>query len=185
MPVYFIRAGKDGPVKIGVAADIPERIKALQTAHFEELALIREIPGDFEDEVWLHARFADQAIRGEWFQFSAEMLTVEPPAEEPINTEDFSRERTIREMAEMVRLAAAPFDANERTVVQISRAAERTGLPRNRIKKFWYRNAPHVLCHDFMRVLVTLEALENWDAAELQNRTPTREGRPRRGGGKV
>lgn len=45
MPVYMIRAGDDGPDKIGVARDQRKRLRGLQTAHAESLHLIRILDG--------------------------------------------------------------------------------------------------------------------------------------------
>ena len=79
MAVYFIRAGEDGPVKIGHATDVLARLADLQVAHHAELKLAREIPGGLAEEAWLHRRFCSLRIRGEWFRFSDEMLTIELP----------------------------------------------------------------------------------------------------------
>jgi DNA-binding XRE family transcriptional regulator len=83
MPVYFIRAGRKGPVKIGVADSIAVRLAQLQTAHWRELSVIREIEGGAREEQWLHSHFRSRHIRGEWFHFDASMLTVCPDATPP------------------------------------------------------------------------------------------------------
>ena len=80
MAVYFARAGEAGPVKIGVAANVETRLKALQLGHYETLAIIRVIDGHTPEEEWLHQYFSDAHIRGEWFRFCDDMLTVTPPA---------------------------------------------------------------------------------------------------------
>jgi DNA-binding XRE family transcriptional regulator len=77
--VYFVRAGKDGPVKIGWSKDGAVRIKALQTAHHMRLELIRQLDGTIELEHRFHSYFASKRIRGEWFEFDDEMLTVFDP----------------------------------------------------------------------------------------------------------
>lgn len=77
MPVYLIRAGETGPVKIGTACSIPDalnRIDSLQVAHWETLRLLRMWSGETSEEKQLHTRFADLRIRGEWFSFSRLML---------------------------------------------------------------------------------------------------------------
>lgn len=93
MPVYMIRAGDSGPVKIGFARDPIQRLDDLQVAHYEALTLLRIWEGGFAEEALLHARFADLAIRGEWFAFSRAMLAdvglvrvrirVPPPTTDP------------------------------------------------------------------------------------------------------
>ena len=79
--IYFIRAGLSGPVKIGKADNIDDRLAALQTAHYEVLSVIRAIDGSYPQESWLRRRFADFWIRGEWHHFSPDMLTIEVPAD--------------------------------------------------------------------------------------------------------
>lgn len=79
MPVYFIRAGNAGPVKIGWANDVEARRRGLQTSHHQPLRLIRTIEGRRQTEGWLHGHFAAQRLEGEWFRFQPEMATVEPP----------------------------------------------------------------------------------------------------------
>lgn len=78
MPVYLIRAGETGPVKIGMAQSIRDaigRMDSLQVAHWEVLRLLRMWKGDRREEELLHVRFADLRIRGEWFSFSRLMLS--------------------------------------------------------------------------------------------------------------
>ncbi len=77
MPVYIIRAGNTGMVKIGVAEKPDQRRRELQTAHWESLRIIRVIEGQRPAERWLQQRFAAQHIRGEWYRFCDEMLTVD------------------------------------------------------------------------------------------------------------
>ena len=79
MPVYFIRAGEDGPVKIGLAVNVERRRKTLQTAHSAPLRMIRTIEGGRGTEQWLHQRFAEVWLKGEWFQFHPDMISIEPP----------------------------------------------------------------------------------------------------------
>jgi hypothetical protein len=75
MPVYMIRAGHTGPVKIGHSNDPGGRLTEFQVAHYEKLRLIRVFEGGEAEEAMLHARFADVHIRGEWHSFSRLMLT--------------------------------------------------------------------------------------------------------------
>jgi len=78
MPVYFIRAGEEGPVKIGWAVDPQQRLAVLQTAHHEELVLLRVLDGEQPEERQLHRRFGPHRIRGEWFRFVDAMLAPDP-----------------------------------------------------------------------------------------------------------
>jgi len=75
MAVYFIRAGEDGPVKIGYAKNVVRRMAMLQSANPANLTLIREVDGGRVLECWFHRLFADYRLDGEWFSFNEEMLT--------------------------------------------------------------------------------------------------------------
>lgn len=74
MPVYMIRAGENGPVKVGFSDDPFGRLSNLQVSHWEKLRIIRLFEGGEAEEVALHNHFADLLIRGEWFSFSRAML---------------------------------------------------------------------------------------------------------------
>jgi hypothetical protein len=77
MAVYMIRAGADGPVKIGVTNNPLRRLHALRTGHAESLRLIRVLDGGESVEKALHARFAAHRKSGEWFGFAPEMLAAD------------------------------------------------------------------------------------------------------------
>jgi DNA-binding XRE family transcriptional regulator len=74
MPVYCIRVGQHGPVKLGYAEDTDKRRHELQTAHWEDLHILRLWEGGEAEERMLHARFANLRLRREWFSFTTEML---------------------------------------------------------------------------------------------------------------
>jgi hypothetical protein len=62
---YFIQAGPDGPVKIGIADDVEKRLKELQTGCPHDLRIIGRIKGNVESR--LHEIFDQFRLRGEWF----------------------------------------------------------------------------------------------------------------------
>lgn len=65
--IYAIRAGEDGPIKIGRAGNPDERLRELQTAQFEVLRLITKVPlPDYREKV-VHTFLEKDRIRGEWF----------------------------------------------------------------------------------------------------------------------
>lgn len=66
--VYFIQAGTDGPVKIGVTSNIMKRMDALQVGHHEQLILLGSVAGGYEVEKHWHTRWSAHHIRGEWFK---------------------------------------------------------------------------------------------------------------------
>lgn len=68
---YVVRAGSDGPIKIGRSKDPANRIATLQTACAEQLVILHLSPFDIEAE--LHQRLDRWRVRGEWF--SAECIS--------------------------------------------------------------------------------------------------------------
>lgn len=69
MTVYFItvKGRTDAPVKIGMTADLDQRLSGLQTSHHEELEVVASLAGGRETESYLHEALAASHIRGEWF----------------------------------------------------------------------------------------------------------------------
>lgn len=72
--VYFIQAGRSGPIKIGVAYDPQARLCELHVGNHEELRLVGVNFGTPVEEKKLHRMFAAHHIRGEWFHPSAELV---------------------------------------------------------------------------------------------------------------
>lgn len=82
--IYFLRAGADGPVKIGRTKDqrtLKQRVATLQIGQAHRLVILRTIEGDRAEEAWLHGLFAGVRMAGEWFQYSEEMRAVVPPVD--------------------------------------------------------------------------------------------------------
>lgn len=65
--VYFIRAGDEGPIKIGIARDPAARLATLQTGHHETLVIVAIAAGGAAQEASYHALFSAHRVRGEWF----------------------------------------------------------------------------------------------------------------------
>lgn len=77
MPIYIIRAGAHGPVKIGYSKSedaLCARLAMLQAANPERLTLLRLLDGDVRIEQDIHSRFDHLRIHGEWFAFNNAML---------------------------------------------------------------------------------------------------------------
>ncbi|HTD72233.1 MAG TPA: GIY-YIG nuclease family protein [Steroidobacteraceae bacterium] len=89
MPVYFIQ-NERGSVKIGHSANPAKRLASLRVSSPEDLTLIRVIEGEVTTEGQMHKHFSAHRIRGEWFRFNDEMLTigvtVSPPREAPVRS---------------------------------------------------------------------------------------------------
>jgi putative transposon-encoded protein len=66
--VYVIQACQGGPAKIGHSVDVDRRLTEIQPGHPFELQVARLFEGvDPAFESWLHTRFADYRLHGEWF----------------------------------------------------------------------------------------------------------------------
>jgi len=81
MSVYFAMSRKDGTVKIGHSTDPEKRIAHVSWFVKEDLILLRTSPGDRMSEAWCHYKFEPSLIKGEWFFFDREMMTVTIPNE--------------------------------------------------------------------------------------------------------
>jgi hypothetical protein len=72
--IYVITQGNasDFKAKIGISSDPESRLKTLQTGSPKDLKLSFSfpVPDDKELEVYLHQRFEDRRLNGEWFDFS-------------------------------------------------------------------------------------------------------------------
>jgi hypothetical protein len=66
--VYFIQAGDEGPIKIGISGSPVGRVSALQVSVAEKLRLLAHIPGGRPCEMALHKFYRRERIRGEWFR---------------------------------------------------------------------------------------------------------------------
>ena len=86
--VYAIGPEGLSIVKIGLATNVTERLRYLQTAHYLTLTLRWTTPGLRELEQELHVRFAPLRLRGEWFDFgNADPVTSIREAVEAIGRE--------------------------------------------------------------------------------------------------
>ena len=72
--VYFIGIEPDGPIKIGKAINVQERLGTLQVAMPMPLALLATADGGRAREREYHARFEAHRIRGEWFERGPEIV---------------------------------------------------------------------------------------------------------------
>ena len=80
--IYFVQtsASAEGPIKIGQAQNIRDRVRNIQTSHPWPLKLLAyieiadEVARD-ETEAEMHARFFATRMHGEWFSPDAELLT--------------------------------------------------------------------------------------------------------------
>jgi len=72
--LYFVESGKGGPIKIGRARNVQQRIDDLQTGNPSRLRLLGTMVGCFAKEQRVHRMFASAHIHGEWFHRTPELL---------------------------------------------------------------------------------------------------------------
>lgn len=73
--VYFVQVQPpDGPIKIGRATSVHDRISSLQTGSPYPLHVLHTYPCERTEEKALHARFQHLRIHGEWFKAEPELL---------------------------------------------------------------------------------------------------------------
>jgi len=110
--IYFIQAGFDGPVKIGVAYSPERRLQSLQCGNAYRLRLIGTIKpksprGAYRVESMLHGAFADDRLEGEWFRPSDALWHAlcscgSLDSEIPTYEQDFIRRRSLRHLKSLV-----------------------------------------------------------------------------------
>lgn len=74
MVVYVVAPFENynGRVKIGsTAGAIQARLSGLQTGSPLRLDVLWSAPGGYKEEKWLHSRFSEYRVLGEWFDFSS------------------------------------------------------------------------------------------------------------------
>jgi hypothetical protein len=79
MTIYFIQAGKDGPIKIGWSVEPERRLQDLQCAHYETLHIVRLMDAEKPSERLIHQMLQQYHIRGEWFRSVKEVIEIPPP----------------------------------------------------------------------------------------------------------
>lgn len=72
--VYFIGVEPEGPVKIGLAKDVRQRLATLQVAVSQPLKVLAVAEGGMARERDYHRRFDAIRMRGEWFERAPELL---------------------------------------------------------------------------------------------------------------
>lgn len=113
--VYFVRAGADGPIKIGFSWNPWARVADLQVGCPEQLRIIVTVKGDRVDERAVHRRFESSRLQGEWFKATPELLAFIVDVvrtESLVQAEYYARDRqfvpagAIRPDPEIARLSA-------------------------------------------------------------------------------
>ena len=128
--VYFVRAGSDGPIKIGQTDNaVTDRLRTLQTGNHNELQLMA--CSRLLSERRLHQIFAHLRIRGEWFKAEPELLSAVlaasalPADEQVVAATDFGAALLAMTSAGELLAAqiGAKIDAGQKTSVSESEIA--------------------------------------------------------------
>lgn len=87
--IYFIRDSFSGRIKIGTAGDPWKRLAKIQSDCPGDATLLAMEPGGVEREQELHAFFATERRRGEWFlpspRLNAHIAQLGAPDRPPVN----------------------------------------------------------------------------------------------------
>lgn len=72
--LYFIQAEEQGPIKIGIAKNVENRLKSLQSSNPEKLKVLKKFKLSSRDkakelELRFHRFFRHTRIIGEWFRY--------------------------------------------------------------------------------------------------------------------
>lgn len=103
MAIYFVQNG-NGNIKIGYAINPDKRIKSLQTANDEPLLLLGIKNGNMAFEKYLHERFKDSKVFGEWYLSTPDLLDyIRSDEDSVIDTKsDITNENLLYELLSRV-----------------------------------------------------------------------------------
>lgn len=74
--IYFIAPVGGGPIKIGITQNLALRFRGLMGGSPVPLEILATAPGTMWDEWEIHARYAADRLRFEWFEPTAQLLAV-------------------------------------------------------------------------------------------------------------
>lgn len=101
MPVYIIASSPSNKIKIGKSGLPESRLRGLQQACWEDLRIIRLVPGAEWEEYQFHHRFRHLRInrKRDWYEFDPAMMTFvpDPPPNGPLRPRNEALIRLIRE----------------------------------------------------------------------------------------
>ncbi len=168
MPAYFIRAGEAGPVKIGKAKNPPRRMATFQTAHYEQLTLVRTVPGYTAEEAWLRQHYRHLHIRGEWHHWCESMLQVVVLALPPAPTVAWNPKPYVtRPLTERDQLIVLPKPFGWQSGNHISRINDPDFLWSQALHSWMieHQHTPQTLCSKLGVVPITVGGWVGWGSA--------------------
>lgn len=151
--VYFLQCAETGRIKIGATDDLTTRVAAINSASCAPARLIAVVSGGKEVEGYLHARFAEDRVNGEWFRQSPELIEIASAAcYGRFPYRDVAMPcRPVRDgyadaLAQAREQLLSIGDSLSRGNVSARRlhAAKQTGLSPSRIFDLWYSKAKSI-----------------------------------------
>jgi putative transcriptional regulator len=121
--VYFARAGRDGPIKVGwTSGDLKRRIAILQTGTPDRLEVVASMAGSTETERLVHAAHGPARRVGEWFNPTPALLELVDRITSAAAKSGEQRETAFQQIIEDLRVAAVTTEKEAR----LRSAARRT-----------------------------------------------------------
>jgi hypothetical protein len=111
--IYFVRDSLSGHIKVGYADDPWKRLSKIQSDCPGDVTLIATEEGGVEREAELHAMFAEQRLRGEWFRgdgLLGDYVAALAPAVRPLKyrrTRAFWNGKTSSEVSRVCEVSTA------------------------------------------------------------------------------
>lgn len=110
--IYFIQGAGGGPIKIGKASNVAQRLAALQACSPVQLLVLATMKAPPSMETKLHQEFAAHRLHGEWFQpVGAVLERIEEVLAQPGDT---ATGADLRAMAARLRALADHFESQSR-----------------------------------------------------------------------
>jgi len=170
MPTYIIRAGENGPVKIGKAGSVQDRLAELQSGNHERLSVLRVVDARFDTERAFHVRFKDYHIHGEWFRFCDEMLTFVPlgyvvpgrSKDRELSVASAARDEARDLLRETYRLMRDSLGLPD----FYAQVASLLGVSDRRAKALYHREARRIEVHEIEGIRSFAASLRSADASQ-------------------
>jgi hypothetical protein len=128
--VYFIQPVDGGPIKVGIAVDVEERLRKLQMGNWVRLRIIATCPGGRAQEKRLHKEWRKHRVHGEWFSPVREVMAWIAEYATPYVTRREAAAQAARERAREIERVARWHRDWRRMWRQLGREVVRALAPR-------------------------------------------------------
>lgn len=132
--VYFARAGRDGPIKVGwTSGEVRRRIANLQIGSPEQITVLASMDGDPETERLVHAVHSSSRRLGEWFNPTPALLELIDRITSAAAMSAEQRDRTFQQIVEDLRAAVAAAEQTARLLAAHRTRSVNVGAMRRRL----------------------------------------------------